>query len=247
MMVPEDLESAFMNGFSEPNVAAAESAHAAASSSTREGPVAKQRAETAAKAEARKAAKASKAAVKPPAPPPAPAPVAAATEKEAKDKHLKRLAGYRQLRPDLKPNGRAWVTAASSMQEIEDDVANAQHQLGEQPTSGLGTQVLVNSLAAFEVFTQSYNPMALNLKGLGDFSKMKEAEFAPLVEEFMIKHGASLSLSVEFRIVMAIGSVVSLVHIANTNPAVAEALAKSITHRRRRPALAKACEPQKTF
>jgi len=158
-----------------------------------------------------------------------PAPAAAAdTEREAKHKLLKRVEGYRKLKPGLKPCGRAWCTASSAMQDIEDEVASAQHQLGEQPTTGLATNFLVNSLAAFEVLTQTYNPMALNLKGLGDFSKMKEAEFAPLVEEFMIKHGASLSLPVEVRIVMAIGSVVSLVHIANTNPAVAEALANHV-------------------
>jgi len=228
MVEPGDLDSAFMSGFTETNVAAVESAHAAASSSAREGPVAKQRAETAAKAEARKAAKASKpAVVKPPASAPAPA-AAADTEREAKHKLLKRVEGYRKLKPGLKPCGRAWCTASSAMQDIEDEVASAQHQLGEQPTTGLATNFLVNSLAAFEVLTQTYNPMALNLKGLGDFSKMKEAEFAPLVEEFMIKHGASLSLPVEVRIVMAIGSVVSLVHIANTNPAVAEALANHV-------------------
>lgn len=230
MVEPGDLDSAFMGGFTETNVAAVESAHAAASSATREGPVAKQRAETAAKAEARKAAKASKpAVVKAPAPAPAAAAaVAAETEREAKHKLLKRVEGYRKLKPGLKPCGRAWCTASSSMQDIEDEVASAQHQLGEQPTTGLATNFLVSSLAAFEVLTQTYNPMALNLKGLGDFSKMKEAEFAPLVEEFMIKHGASLSLPVEVRIVMAIGSIVSLVHIANTNPAVAEALANHV-------------------
>ena len=229
MVEPGDLDSAFMGGFTETNVAAVESAHAAASSATREGPVAKQRAETAAKAEARKAAKASKpAVVKAPAPAPAAAAVAAETEREAKHKLLKRVEGYRKLKPGLKPCGRAWCTASSSMQDIEDEVASAQHQLGEQPTTGLATNFLVSSLAAFEVLTQTYNPMALNLKGLGDFSKMKEAEFAPLVEEFMIKHGASLSLPVEVRIVMAIGSIVSLVHIANTNPAVAAALATHV-------------------
>ena len=55
MAEPGDLDSAFMSAFTEANVSAAESAHAA-SSGAREGPVAKQR-ETAAKAEARKAAK----------------------------------------------------------------------------------------------------------------------------------------------------------------------------------------------
>jgi hypothetical protein len=223
MAEPGDLDSAFMSAFTEANVSAAESAHAA-SSGAREGPVAKQRAETAAKAEARKAAKVKPAVTKTPAVAPAPPPTAF-DNKEAKERLLKRIAGYRKIRPDLKPHGRSWCTAASGMEEVEDEVASAQQQMGEQPTAGLGTQLLVNSMQAFEMLTQHYNPLSLNLKGLGEVTKAKEAELAPLVDELLIKHGAALSLSVEFRLVMAVGSLVAVVHLANTSPAVLEAVA----------------------
>ena len=231
-MEAADLNTAFMSGLSEANIEAAERAEAISKFAS-EGPLAKQRADTAAKAEARKSAKAAtKAAAKTPAPAPttaAPAPAAAATtEKEAKHKLLKRIEGYRKLCADLKPSGRAWCTASSSLQDIEDEVASAQHQLGEQPTTGLGVDLVVQALSGLEIFTRSYNPFALNLNGLGEISRLKQAEFAPLVEEFMIKHGASLSLPVEARLVVTIGGIVAFVHMANTNPEVAEALAKRV-------------------
>ena len=78
---------------------------------------------------------------------------------------------------------------------------------------------------------------------------MKEAEFAPLVEEFMIKHGASLSLPVEVRIVMAIGSVVSLAWCTLRTPIRRWPRRWLImsTHRRHRPALARAFERLSEF
>ena len=49
----------------------------------------------------------------------------------------------------------------------------------------------------------------LGVRILGEVTKAKEAELAPLVDELLIKHGAALSLSVEFRLVMAVGSLVA--------------------------------------
>lgn len=226
-MEAADLNSAFMSGLSDANIEAAERAEAANKFAS-EGPLAKQRADTAAKAEARKSAKAaSKPAAKTPAPAPAPA-AAATTERETKLKLLKKLEGYRKLQPNLRPCGSAWCKATSSLQDIEEEVASAQHQLGEQPTTGLGTDLVIQALSGLEIFTRSYNPLALNLHGLGEISRFKKAEFAPLVEEFMIKHGASLSLPVEARLAVTIGGIVAFVHMANTNPEVAEALAKQV-------------------
>ena len=73
----------------------------------------------------------------------------------------------------------------------------------------------VSCMYGIELATQHYNPLGLDLKGLGTTTQTSIKTFEPLLDEFMIKHSMDLTASVELRIVMMIVTTVATVHLAN--------------------------------
>ena len=49
-------------------------------------------------------------------------------------------------------------------------------------------------------------------------------EFQPIIDELMIKHGAGMYTSPEWRLALAIGATVMTVNAANNNPEMARAM-----------------------
>jgi hypothetical protein len=69
---------------------------------------------------------------------------------------------------------------------------------------------------ALEQGSAIYNPLQLQLRGLGATTQASIKSFEPLIDEFMTKHSMDMTASVEFGILMMIVTTVATVHMANT-------------------------------
>ena len=85
--------------------------------------------------------------------------------------------------------------------------------------------MLTAGMHGLETFTSEYwNPLGLNLTGRGTVAQQNMQEFQPIIDELMIKHGAGMYTSPEWRLALAIGATVVTVNAANNNPEVARAM-----------------------
>ena len=139
---------------------------------------------------------------------------------------LDMIGAYRERFPHLKSRNK--VSAKSTVEELEDEVHYIEMQLGSSKDGSLGCLVLHGSMVGLEFFTRDvYNPLGLNLTGLGQVTKDNMSEFQPIIDELMIKYGAGMYMSPETRLVLAVGAMVVTVHSANSgDPRVAEAIKK---------------------
>lgn len=172
---------------------------------------AKLRAETNAKKEERLQLKATAPPPPPPPPPPEPEPV------KDRSRLLDKLGQYKERFPELKSRNK--IGGRSSVEEIEDEIHFCEQQLGTKD-GHMGTQAFVAAMAGIEHVTSNYyNPLGLNLTGLGAVSRDNQAEFAPIIDELMIKYGASMYVSPEMRLVGVMGTLMYTVHAANSGDA----------------------------
>jgi len=140
---------------------------------------------------------------------------------------LDRIAAYRERFPGLKSRNKCGPK--SSLDELDDEVHFIELQLGSSKAGGnVGAMLLHASMSGLEVLTRDvYNPLGLNLQGLGNITKQNMAEFEPLVDELMIKYGAGMYMPPEYRLLLSVGAMVVTVHSANSgDPRVGEALQK---------------------
>lgn len=133
-----------------------------------------------------------------------------------RQKLLDKIMQYREKFGVKKRNN---VGIKSSMEELLDEVHYIQQQLGE-PDEGADNpacMALIATMFGMEYMheQQGWNPMGLKLRGLGQTTQVNIEHFEPLLEEFMIKHGHSLVMSVEWRLCLMIGTTVMTVHSAN--------------------------------
>lgn len=151
-------------------------------------------------------------------PPPAPQP--------PKDRSvlLDKITAYRERFPHLKKRNN--LSAKSSIEEIEDELHYCELQLGSQGgAQNLGATVLYGAMLSIEKVTNDYwNPLGLNLTGLGAVSQQNMDQFQPILDELMIKHNAGVYTSPEWRLALAIGATVMTVNAANQNPEMARAV-----------------------
>ena len=139
---------------------------------------------------------------------------------------LDRLGAYRERFPNLKKRNN--VTAKSGVEDIFDELHYCEVQLGSKQDGSMGCTLLHGTMVAVEAFHRDvWNPMGLRLTGLGQITKDNMSEFEPIVDELMIKYGAGMYMSVEMRLVLALGATVLTVHGANSgDPRIATALEK---------------------
>jgi len=139
---------------------------------------------------------------------------------------LDKLGAYRERFPHLKK--RNTVSVKSSADDILDEIHFCEMQLGSRQDNSVGSMILHGAMLSLETVTRDvWNPMGLNLNGLGKVTKDNMEEFQPIVDELMIKHGAGMYISPETRLVLAMGAIVMTVHAANSGDArVAVALEK---------------------
>jgi len=156
-----------------------------------------------------------------------PAPPVQQTETVDKSKLLDRISMYRERFPHVKQRNK--LTAKSTVDEIEDEIHYIEMQLSGSSTDGsLGMVMLIGGLSGLEAVTRDmYNPLGLNLTGLGTVARDNSETFKPLVDELMIKYGAGTYVAPEYRLALAIGATVYSVHMANSgDPTLAAAMDK---------------------
>ena len=137
-------------------------------------------------------------------------------EQAQKQRLLDKIGKYKSKFPDLSQRNK--VSVKSSIEELQDELHYIEEQLGE-PTDmednymGLG---LVTAMYGAEYVTENhFNPLNLDLSGLGDTVKINLDKFEPLLEELAIKYNTQMSVSVEMRLMMLLGTTVMTVHAAN--------------------------------
>ena len=139
---------------------------------------------------------------------------------------LDQISAYKERFPHLKSRN-AKLSAKSSAEEVEDELHYIEMQLGSQKDGSFGCQIFVTSLSMLESASQSFNPLGLNLTGLGRVATDNVQQFAPVIDELMIKYGAGLYMPPEVRLVCMTPGLVLTVHQANNgNPGVLEAMRK---------------------
>lgn len=189
----------------------------------KESEASKQRAATQAKHEERMAEKdraknaaATSNAAPPPPPPPPPI---------DKSTLLDKIGSYRERFPELKSRNK--VSAKSSADEIEDELHFIEQQLGSSNTN-LSGQIFVACMGGLEyATTHHFNPLGLNLTGLGNVTRDNLADVQPILDELQIKYGWNMYMSPELRLAALVGTIMYTVHTANSgDPSTAEALRK---------------------
>lgn len=164
----------------------------------------------------------------PPPPPPKPIPTPAPpppppVPQVDKSLLLDKIQQYRERFPNLKSRNK--LTGKSTLDEIEDELHYCELQLG-QKDGHMGTHVFLLAMSGLEEMTSKYyNPLGLNLNGLTQVARDNEAEFAPLLDELVIKYATNMYVGPEMRLAMATATLIYTVHAANTgNHAVAQAM-----------------------
>ena len=139
---------------------------------------------------------------------------------------LDKLTAYRERFPHLKKRNN--VTVRSSADDILDELHYCAMQLGSKQDGSVGAMIMHSTMVAVEtIHREVWNPLGLNLNGLGKVTKDNMEEFQPIVDELMIKYGAGMYMSPEVRLVLAVGAMMMTVHAANSgDPRLASALEK---------------------
>jgi len=139
---------------------------------------------------------------------------------------LDKLGAYRERFPHLKKRNN--VTVKSSAEDILDELHYCEMQLGSKQDGSMGGMVLHGTVLAIEtIHREVWNPLGLNLNGLAKVTKDNMAEFQPIVDELVIKYGAGMYMSPEWRLALSMGALMMTVHGANSGDArIATALEK---------------------
>ena len=136
---------------------------------------------------------------------------------------LDKINAYKERFPHLKSRNK--TSPKSTPEELEDELHYLQLQLGSSTQGGnFGAAVLSTAMACLERSTEYYNPLGLDLRGLGAVTNQNMHEFQPIIDELMIKYNTGLYTPPEWRLALAIGATVVTVHAANQNPEVAKAV-----------------------
>ena len=160
----------------------------------------------------------------PAAPPPPPAPP---EPKLDVPQTLDKIYAYRERFPHVKSRNK--VGPKSSVEEVLDELHYIELQLGSQQNGhpGLSQTALYCSMVCIERSTYYFNPLGLNLTGLGTVAQNNMADFQPILDELMIKYQCGAYTSPETRLVLMVGAMVVTVNAANQNPDTAKALARA--------------------
>ena len=141
---------------------------------------------------------------------------------------LDKIFAYRDRFPELRRRNKCDPSKAS-VEELEDELHYIEVQLGSSQGNGgnMGLQAFCAAMYGLELSTQHFNPLKLNLAGLGAVAKDNADQFLPILDELSIKYGAGMFVPPEMRLAIAVGTLVVTVHSANQgDPRLAQSLAK---------------------
>jgi len=182
-----------------------------------------------ARAENLKAAAASK---PPPAPKkiaPMPAPAPAPKKEMAIDQKsalLDKITAYREKFTWLKKRNGS-LSAKSADADLLDEMHYVEIQLGSKAASdsNVGINLFSAAMNSLEMSTHVFNPLNLQLGGLGKIATENADQFKDVLDELVIKYTTGIYVSPEARLILGVGALVMTVHAANTgDPRVKAAL-----------------------
>ena len=137
---------------------------------------------------------------------------------------LDKINAYKERFPELKSRN-AKLSVKNSAEELLDELHYLELQLGSQKNGGVMCDIFVATLGALEQTSYKFNPMNLQLQGLGQIASNNKDMFAPVIDELMIKYSAGLYMSPEVRLVCMTCGLMLTVHKANTgDPRIVEAM-----------------------
>lgn len=163
---------------------------------------------------------ASKAPLPPPPPPPP------SLTQDAKSKLIDKIMAYRTRFPSL--SSRNKISMKASDEELQDELHYYSVQLGDSSQSKQGMAIFLAVVAGIEKGTAEYwNPLNLDLTGMARVASDNPSEFENIVDELIIKYGASKPMGPEMRLALALGTLMYTVNAANQgNEKVKAALEK---------------------
>ena len=176
-----------------------------------------------------KAAAASK---PPPAPKKsAPMPILAPVPKkemaiDQKSALIDKITAYREKFTWLKKRNGS-LSAKSADAELLDEVHYIEIQLGSKAASdsNVGINLFGAAMNSLEMSTHVFNPLNLQLGGLGKIATENADQFKDVLDELVIKYTTGMHVSPEGRLLLGVGALVMTVHAANTgDPRVKAAL-----------------------
>ena len=128
---------------------------------------------------------------------------------------LDKILAYRERFKSVKKRNN--VSIKSSIEELKDEIHYIQSQLGtpDREDNPASLALIAAMFGLEQVTERHYNPLNLDLSGLGQTTKENIDKFEPLLDELMIKYGKQMSLSVEWRLAILLGTTVLTVHSAN--------------------------------
>ena len=190
--------------------------------------------------EAMKAApkNASKGKAKKSAPPPPPPPPdverkeseeekAIRKEIEARERQgmLDKIMNYRERFKHIKKRNN--VSGKSSWDELADELHYIEAQLGAQPENNAAAIALIAGCYGIEQVNKQFNPLGLDLTGLGTTVKGNIEQFEDILDELVIKYNMGMYMGPETRLVLLLTATVATVHAANSgNTQIAATLDK---------------------
>ena len=133
---------------------------------------------------------------------------------------LDKIGAYKERFAHLKSRNKK----LSTPEEIEDELHYLELQLGSSQGVNIGASGLCMAMTCLERSTDYWNPLNLNLTGLGTVTQQNMHEFQPIIDELMIKYNTGMYTPPEWRLALAIGATVVTVHAANQNPEIAKAV-----------------------
>jgi len=134
-----------------------------------------------------------------------------------KTEMLDRIGAYKERFKQLKSRNK--VSGKSSYEEVADELHYIEVQLGQGDTNNAGCLALIGLCYGAEALTNEWNPLNLRLQGLGATVKENTDQFESVVDELMIKYGASLYVCPEMRLAMLLSATVLTVHATNSGDA----------------------------
>ena len=144
---------------------------------------------------------------------------------KARSKALDKISAYKERFPWLKSRNKT----VGSMEQIQDELHFYELQLAQQGKgNNMSAKVLIAAMGGVEAATQFYNPLNLNLSGLGEVTRQNIDEFQDILDELAIKYGGGAYMPPEYRLVLSLGAMIFTVHSANVNgPSLGVAAARA--------------------
>lgn len=131
---------------------------------------------------------------------------------------IDKITAYKERWPHLKSRNK--IGAKSAIEDLEDELHYLESQLGSSKDGSMGTMLFIGSMVGLETVTRDvFNPLNLQLTGLGNVAKENVRDFQDVIDELVIKYGANVTLAPEYRLILAVGALVMTVHSANSGDA----------------------------